>query len=396
MDMTEKPLLYFDCVGGASGDMTLGALIDMGVSAKELTEELAKLKVRGFQLRVSRASRSGIRGTRLRVDTPRDRGYRHLSDFSRIIDRSRLTATAKEKSMELFRRIFAAEARVHGARIDRVHLHELGSLDTLVDVVGTVLAMEILGYPDVECSAVNVGDGVVQTEHGIMPVPAPATAHLLKGVPVYSDGSGFERTTPTGALLVSGFARRFGPWPVMTLEKIGYGIGGKDPKEGRPNLLRVAMGKRLDRQSEVILAVEATIDDMSPELIGHVTECLFDGGALDVFVTPVQMKKNRPGVNLTVMSELGRRRDLMDILFAETTTLGIRFHEVQREVLQRKVVKVSTRFGKVSIKLGLSGDEVLNAAPEYEDCRRLSKSKRVPVKEIQQAAMIAYHKGGKK
>jgi uncharacterized protein (TIGR00299 family) protein len=393
--MTVKPLLYFDCVGGVSGDMTLGALIDLGVSHKKLTEELAKLKVRDFQLKVSKAARSGIRGTRLRVDAPRDRGYRHLSDFMRIIERSRLSTAAKEKSLELFQRIFAAEAQVHGARIEKVHLHELGSLDTLVDVVGAVLAMEILGYPDVECSAVNVGDGVVATEHGIMPVPAPATAHLLKGVPVYSDGSGFERTTPTGALLVSGFAHRFGPWPVMTLDKIGYGVGSKDPKEGRPNLLRVALGRRLDRLSEVVLVIEATIDDMSPELIGHVTERLFESGALDVFVTPVQMKKNRPGVNLTVMSEVGRRRDLIDILFSETTTLGIRFHEVQREILRRKVIKVATRFGKVTIKLGLSGDKVLNVAPEYEDCRRLSRSKRVAVKEIQHAAMAAYQKGGK-
>jgi uncharacterized protein (TIGR00299 family) protein len=393
--MEEKPLLYFDCVGGISGDMTLGALIDMGLSLKALTAELDKLKVRGYQLKTSRASRSGIRGTRLRVETPRDKGYRHFADFTRIIERSRLSLEAKEKSLELIRRIFAAEARVHGTRVEKVHLHELGSLDTLVDVVGTVAAMELLGNPDVECSPVNVGSGVVRTEHGIMPVPAPATVLLLKGASVFSDGSDIERTTPTGALLATGFAGRFGPWPAMTLDKVGYGIGEKDPKEGHPNLLRVVLGSRFGGAAEVVLVVETTIDDMSPELVGHVMEKLFDAGALDVFLTPVQMKKNRPGVNLTVTTEPRKRQALVDILFRETTTLGLRVHEVQREVLQRKIVQVDTRFGKVSMKLGLSGEKVLNVAPEFEDCRRIASNKRASLKEVQQAALAAFHKGRK-
>jgi uncharacterized protein (TIGR00299 family) protein len=391
--MDQKPILYFDCVGGVSGDMTLGALLDLGVSLEDLTRELKKLKIRGFRLNVSKASRSGVRGTRLVVETPGDRGHRHLSEFADLIENSRLSLETKTKSLELFRRIFAAEAKVHGKSIHKIHLHELGSLDTLVDVVGTVVAMEILGHPDVECSPVNLGGGIVNTEHGVMPVPAPATARLLGGVPVYSDGSEFERTTPTGALLVTGFASRFGPWPNMTLEKVGYGLGNKDPKEGRPNFLRLALGRRKGRPAETVLVMETTVDDMTPEVAGHVQERLLAAGALDVFITPVQMKKNRPGMNLTVIAEHRRRSELGEIVFEETTTLGVRVQEVERQVLERKIVKVETRFGRVSVKLGLSGDRVLNVAPEFEDCRRIASAKRVSLKQVQHAAIAAYQGG---
>ncbi len=387
-----KRLLYFDCGGGASGDMTLGAMVDLGLSVQSLTRELGKLKVRGFKLKASRASRSGIRGTRLRVETPDDRGCRHFSEFTRLIESSRLSETVKARSLELIRRVFAAEARVHGKRVETVHLHELGSLDTLVDVVGTIVGLELLGVSDVEASPVNVGGGQVRTEHGLMPVPAPATTLLLKGVPIFSDGSQFERTTPTGALLVSGLARRFGPWPTMSIEKVGYGIGSKDPKEGMPNLLRLVLGRRQGGASEPVLVLETTVDDMSPELAGYVLDRLLEAGALDVFLTPVQMKKNRPGVNLTVITEPLRRQQLVEIVFAETTTLGLRCHEVQRECLARQWVKVSTRFGKVSVKLGLSDGKVLNAAPEFEDCRRIASAKKVSLKEVQQAALAAFHK----
>jgi uncharacterized protein (TIGR00299 family) protein len=390
--MDEK-LIYFDCAGGVSGDMTLGALLDLGVSLESLKKELGKLGARGYRLKASKATRSGIRGTRLRVETPDDRGYRHYSDFSRIIEKSRLSSSIKEQSLDFIRRIFSAEAKVHGKRVESVHLHELGSLDTLVDVVGTLVALDLLGNPVVECSPVNIGGGMVETEHGLMPVPAPATALLLKGVPLFTDGSEFERTTPTGALLVTGLARRFGPWPSMTLQKLGYGVGSKDPKEGAPNLLRVALGKRLGRACPTVLVMEATVDDMSPEIAGHLSESLLEAGALDVFVTPVQMKKNRPGVNVTVLAGPDKRASLTEIFFRESTTLGVRFHEVEREVLERKHIHVSTRYGKVSVKLGLADGEVVNVAPEFEDCRRIASSKRVAVKEVQQAAMAAFFKG---
>jgi uncharacterized protein (TIGR00299 family) protein len=376
--------------------MTLGALVDLGLSVKALTRELGKLRVRGFELRSSRASRSGIRGTRLRVEAPADRGYRHFSDFSDIIGGSRLSDSVKARSLELIRRIFSAEARVHGKRIDTVHLHELGSLDTLIDVVGTVVGLELLGVGEVEASPINVGGGTVRTEHGLMPVPAPATALLLKGAPVFSDGSEFERTTPTGACLVTGLARRFGAWPSMTINKVGHGIGSKDPKKGMPNLLRLVMGTRGERISRDVLVLETTIDDMSPELAGYVLDRLLKAGALDVFLTPVQMKKNRPGVNLTVIADPRRRQEMVEILFAETTTLGLRCTSAQREVLERRSVKVATRFGDVSVKLGLSGGNALNAAPEFEDCRRIAAAKGIPLKEVQQAALAAFRQMGRR
>jgi uncharacterized protein (TIGR00299 family) protein len=387
-----KRLLYFDCSGGASGDMTLGAMVDLGLPLKNLTRELGKLKVRGFRLKRSRASRSGIRGVRLEVVTPNDRGYRHFSDFAGLIEGSRLSDSAKERSLALIRRIFAAEARVHGKRMETVHLHELGSLDTLIDIVGTVVGLELLGISDVQASPVNVGGGTVQTEHGLMPVPAPATTLLLEGAPVFSDGSQFERTTPTGACLVTGLASRFGPWPPMSIEKVGYGIGGKDPKEGMPNLLRLILGAPLAGAHQNVLVMETTVDDMSPELAGYVLDRLLEAGALDVFLTPVQMKKNRPGVNVTVVAEPSRRPELTEILFAETTTLGLRCHEVERSCLERKSVKVRTRYGRVSVKLGLSEGKVVNAAPEFEECRRIATSKKVSLKEVQQAALTAFRK----
>jgi len=370
--------------------MTLGALVDLGLPAKELTAALKKLRVGRFQLKAGKASRQGIRGTDVRVQTPGDPGHRHFAEFARIIEASRLSTDVKERSLELIRRIYAAEARVHGKSVDKIHLHELGSLDTLIDVVGTLSGLELLGVSVVESSPINVGGGEIEMEHGRMAAPAPATALLLKGVPVFSDGSSFERTTPTGALLVTGLARRYGAWPAMTVKQVGYGLGSKDPQEGRPNALRLVLGEIRSGGHQTVLVMEATLDDMSPELAGYLLERLLAAGALDVFLTPVQMKKSRPGVNVTVLAPLRLRQDMTEILFAESTTLGLRYSEVEREVLERKLVRVSTRFGKVTVKLGLRDGRVLNAAPEFEDCRRLASRKSVSLKEVQQAALAAW------
>ncbi|MFQ5792958.1 MAG: nickel pincer cofactor biosynthesis protein LarC [Acidobacteriota bacterium] len=383
-------LLYLDCTAGVSGDMTLGALLDLGVSFQALSSELDKLRVRGVRLKKSRASRSGIRGTRLVVEAPGDAGHRRFPQFRRLIESSRLSPPIKERSLELIRRIYAAEARVHGKRIDKIHLHELGSLDTLVDIVGTLAGLELLGVSRVESSPVNLGGGAVQTEHGLMSVPAPATVLLLKGAPVFSDGSGFERTTPTGALLVSAVTSRFGPWPLMIVERVGYGLGSKDPGEGLPNALRLVLGKRAGLPGTPVLVMETTVDDMSPELAGYLLERLLDAGALDAFVTPVQMKKNRPGVNLTVIAEPFRRQVLAEILFAESTTLGLRWYESERQTLERKLVPVRTRFGRVSVKLGLRDGKVMNIAPEFEECRRIAQARGVSLKAVLQAALAAY------
>ena len=377
--------------------MTLGALVDLGLPLKTLTAELRKLRIGRFQLKASKATRQGIRGTHIQVLTPGDKGHRHFSEFSEIIESSRLSSELKERGLELVRRIYAAEARVHGKRIDKIHLHELGSLDTLIDVVGTLIGLELLDIKFVESSPINVGGGELVIEHGRMSVPAPATALLLRDAPVFADDSTFERTTPTGALLVTSLAGRFGPWPAMTVKQIGYGLGTKDPRDGRPNALRIVLGEteRKVGSLQTVLVMEATIDDMSPELAGYLLERLLEAGALDVFFTPATMKKSRPGVNVTVIAATNLREEMAGILFSESTTLGLRCHEVERQVLDRKVVQVSTRFGKVAVKLGLSGGRVLNVAPEFEDCRRIAARKRVSLKEVQHAALAAWRQTGK-
>jgi uncharacterized protein (TIGR00299 family) protein len=324
----------------------------------------------------------------VRVVTPGDRGYRHWSDFERILRSSRLSGRVKSISLALVRRLFEAEAEVHGETAESVHLHELGSLDTLVDVVGAVSGLELLGVSEVVSSEVNVGGGFVETEHGRMTVPAPATALLLKGAPVFSDGDEHERTTPTGALLVRGLATRFGAFPSMTLRKVGYGLGTRDPEHGRPNALRLVLGEAQRGGSETVLVLEATIDDMTPEQMGYLQEKLLEL-SLDVFLTPVIMKKNRPGVNVTVLARPQARERVSETLFTEGTTLGVRYHEVRRQALERRFVSVSTGYGKVRVKEGILAGKVVNRAPELEDCRRLAVRRNVPLKEVQRAALRA-------
>jgi hypothetical protein len=389
--MREK-VLFIDCASGVSGDMLLGALVDLGVPLAALKRELSKLSVGGFRLTRSRGARGGVSGIHIRVATPGDRGYRHWSDFERILRRSRLSAEMKSRSLALVRRLFEAEAEVHGETAESVHLHELGSLDTLVDVVGAVAGLDHLGVSEVVSSEVNVGGGFVETEHGRMTVPAPATALLLKGAPVFSDGEDFERTTPTGALLVTGLSTRFGAFPGMTLRKIGYGLGTKDPEHGRPNALRLVLGEREQGGSEAVLILEATIDDMTPEQMGYLQERLLEV-ALDAFLTPVIMKKNRPGVNVTVIARPEGRERVSEVLFTEGTTLGVRYHEVRREALERRFVSAVTRYGKVRVKEGILAGKVVNRAPELEDCRKLATRKKVPLKEVQQAALESIGRG---
>ncbi|MGH9335948.1 MAG: nickel pincer cofactor biosynthesis protein LarC, partial [Vicinamibacteria bacterium] len=382
-------LLYIDCTSGVSGDMLLGALVDLGVPLAGLKRELEKLGVSRFRLTRSRGMRGGIGGTAIRVETPNDRGYRHWSDFEKFLHRSRLSSDVKSRSLALLRRLFEAEAEVHGETAESVHLHELGSLDTIVDVVGAVAGLSLLGPSEVVCSPLNVGGGFVETEHGRMTVPAPATALLLRGAPVFSDGDDFERTTPTGALLATGLATRFGAFPAMTLQRIGYGLGVKDPDSGRVNALRLVLGAREGSESEVVLVIEATIDDMTPQQTGYLLDKLLEAAVLDAFVAPVSMKKNRPGVNVTVLVRPEGREAVTGILFSEGTTLGIRYHEVRRDVLERRLVSVSTRYGPVRVKEGILRGKVVNRAPEFEDCRKLAEKNKVPLKHVQQAALEA-------
>jgi hypothetical protein len=398
-------ILYLDCFSGAAGDMILGALIDAGLPLEELRGALGSLAVDRDALWTERVVRAGISATRFRVrgedgdhhhaDHDHHHSHRTLADINCLINRSSLSPAAKERSRELFTRLGEAEAAIHGITLDQVHLHEVGSLDSVIDIVGAVYALETLGADRVVSSPVNVGSGTVKSAHGTYPVPAPATARLLEGRPIYSSGPATELTTPTGALLVSAYAESYGPVPAMKVRKIGYGAGSKDFK-GTPNVLRVVIGEADSAApSHSVVVIEAEIDDMNPQIFGVVMERLLGAGALDVFYTPIQMKKNRPGTLLTIIAAPDARARLTGIVFRETTTIGVRYREMVRECLDRETVAVETPYGAVTIKVARRNGEVLNASPEFDDCARLAAERGVPVKDVQAAATKAYLEHGR-
>jgi hypothetical protein len=380
-------VLYLDLTSGVSGDMLLGALVDVGVPSEVLSETVRALRS-PVLVSFEESSRGGLRGIKVHVEAPDDRGHRHLRDFLAVLDRSDLPDRVRERAARLLRRIFEAEAQVHGMTAESVHLHELGSLDTLVDIVGAVAGVAHLAPDQVVGSAVNLGSGSVEAEHGTLEIPAPATGLLLRGVPTFSDGSGFERTTPTGAVL-TGLADSLGGWPAMTPDRIGYGLGSADPQEGRPNALRAVLGTVRSGSGSVVAVIEATLDDLQPEVAPHLLDRLLAAGARDAFYTPVQMKKGRPGLVLTALADPPRREAVVSVLFSESTTLGVRITEAERDVLERRVVPVDTPWGPVGLKIGLRSGAVVNRAPEFEDCRRVAEAAGVPLKEVYRLALGA-------
>ena len=380
-------ILYLDLSSGVSGDMLLGALVDVGVPREVLSSTVAALRC-PVSVSFHESSRGGLRGIKAHVEAAADRGHRHLKDFLNVLERSGLPEEVSERAADLLRRIFEAEGQIHGMSAESVHLHELGSLDTLVDIVGAVAGVAYLAPDAVVGSPVNVGSGSVEAEHGTLEIPAPATALLLRGIPTFADGSGFERTTPTGAVL-TGLADSFGGWPAIAPERIGYGLGSADPKEGRPNALRAVLGSAPDSSGSAVVVVEATLDDLPPEIAPHLLDRLLAAGARDAFFTPVQMKKGRPGLTLTALADPGRREAVVATLFRESTTLGVRIREVERETLERRTLRVETPWGPVGVKVGLRNGRVINRAPEFEDCRRLADSSGVPLKEIHREALGA-------
>ena len=413
-------VIYLDCFSGAAGDMLLAALIDAGLPVDALKQALGSLGV-DHEFEVTRVVRAGIGATHFKVrDTHHhhhDHGHHHghdpshgqhdhhhdhhhthghhtLAEISALIERSALSARGKARAIELFGRIGEAEAAIHETTLDKVHLHEVGALDSIIDIVGAVFALEWFGADDIVSSPLNVGSGTVQIAHGTFPVPAPATLRLLKGVPVYSSGLSSELVTPTGALLVSAYARSYGPMPPMSVERVGYAAGTKD-FEGVPNVLRVVVGDRTASQAEAptsggIVEVVCEIDDMNPQLFGPVTDQLLNAGALDVFLTAVQMKKGRPGTLLTVLVPEAGRTAITEILFRETTTIGVRFHRVERETLDRRWQNVSVDGGIIRIKVADRNGVVFNAAPEFDDCVRVATATGQPVKAVQAAALRAW------
>ena len=317
--------------------------------------------------------------------------HRSLPEIRSLIDKTALSLAGRERAKAMFQRLAEAEARIHQMPVEQVHLHEVGELDSIIDIVGAVFAMEWADADRVVCSPLNVGSGVVQSAHGLFPVPAPATLALLGDAPVYGGTVPKEMVTPTGALIATTYAHAFGPLPAMSIERIGYGAGGRD-NPGTPNVLRVVIGRAADASSlaERVAVIECEIDDMNPQLFGTAMERLYAAGALDVFYVPVQMKKNRPGTLLTVIAPPQLRAALSDVIFRETTTIGLRHSEVEREVLRREIVAVETSLGPVRFKLAWRDGRVVNAVPEFEDCAALSRTHHMSVKDVQATALQAY------
>jgi hypothetical protein len=375
--------LYFDCFAGISGDMTLAALIDLGVPQRHITAELRKLKLTGYSVCVSRAMKMGISGKKIavRVQTREHHRHRSYRDIETLIRKSSLKSGVKERSLDIFLRIAKAEAKVHSTSIDDIHFHEVGALDSLVDIVGSVIGIDYLGAEVFQAPALPLGHGFVKCQHGILPLPAPATVLLLKGVPVCDAGVAGELVTPTGAAIITSYVRQFGGMPAMTVAATGYGAGTMDLPD-RPNMLRLMLGETQDAAgADWVWVLETNIDDMNPEHAGYVMERLFAAGALDVMLTPVYMKKNRPGVLLTVICADQARSQLTRVLFQETTTAGIRSGRMQRTVLQRRQGSIQTRFGRMKVKI-FTGEAGEYAMPEFEECRRAAQKHGVPLKTV--------------
>jgi uncharacterized protein (TIGR00299 family) protein len=384
-------LVYFDAASGASGDMVLGAVVDLGLPLEELRDELAKLPLSGYRLEAARVQRSGLAATKVDVHGEEAApAHRHLKDILGLIDRSRLDPPIQERASALFRRLADAEAAVHGTSAEKVHFHEVGALDSIVDIVGGVIALGWLGAARFASSPLNVGSGTVTMDHGTFPVPAPATARLLTGVPVYGQEGQGELLTPTGALLVTAHATEYGPLPPVAIESVGHGAGTRDAP-GRPNVLRLIVGEEaVVSGEERVLVLETEIDDASPQLLGPLVEQLLAAGALDAYFTPVQMKKGRPGVLVTVLAPPGCREAVEETLFRETTTLGVRRTEWTRSVLEREIATVDTAFGPIRVKIGRRGGTVYNVWPEFDDCQRVAGEKKVAVKRVLAEALAAW------
>jgi pyridinium-3,5-bisthiocarboxylic acid mononucleotide nickel chelatase len=382
--------LYFDCFAGASGDMTLGALVGAGADARSLVEQLALLDVSDYEVSFERVERSGISATRAYVRTGPEHRHRHLTDIHRIIYASRLKDSVKERAARIFTRLAEAEAIVHNLPVERIHFHEVGALDAIVDVVGACVGFELLAVERFIASALHVGSGTVEMAHGRYPVPPPAVAELLRGAPVYATDIKGELVTPTGAAIISTVCSEYGALPRMRIEATGYGAGARE-YERFPNVLRILIGETEEMAGvEKLLIVETNIDDASPQIIGHLMERAFAIGALDCYFTPVQMKKNRPGVLVSILCLPREREAMFGLLFAETTTLGARCYEVERRALEREVVPVETEYGTIDVKVARMNGRVTGATPEYEQCRAAAQKADVPLRVVEEAARLAF------
>ena len=383
---------YLDCASGISGDMTLGALVDAGVELAALDGAIRSLGLPGCRLVAQETEKLGFRATQVRVEYEPEHVHRHLGGILAMIDQSSLSEAQKSLAGRIFTRLAEAEAKVHGTSVEKVHFHEVGAADSIADIVGAAVGWDLLGVDRIVASPIPTGTGKVKIAHGLCSIPAPATAELLRGIPLAESSVPFELTTPTGAAIVATLVDSFGPVPAMTVDRIGYGAGCRDLDE-QPNLLRLLVGQSGDSQDvqdRPIWVLETNLDDISGEMIGYCTSRLWDAGALDVFTTAIGMKKNRPGVKLSVLCEAAEVEPIETVLFTETTTLGVRRWPVQRHVLARQALVVRTAWGPIEGKVGWLADGEPRFAAEFESCRRIAAEHSIPLRQVYEAAQKAF------
>jgi uncharacterized protein (TIGR00299 family) protein len=397
--------LFFDCFAGASGNMILGALVALGVEREKLVEQIHLLDVSDFEIEFSDVDRSGISAVHAFVKVPQEHAHRHLHTIEKIINDSRLSEKIKQRAIAIFTKLATAEAKIHGIDVQKVHFHEVGAMDAIIDVVGACIGFEMLGIERFACSKIHVGSGFAQMAHGKFPIPPPAVAELLQNAPIYSTEIEGELITPTGAAIISTVCDEFGQIPEMRVEKSAYGAGTREYK-GFPNVLRLILGEEEKRRRgekekisslngafdsneqrttnhEQLVLIETNIDDLSPQILGFVMERAFEIGALDCWFTSIQMKKNRPATMISILCEQAKREDLTGLLYTETTTLGVRIREVERDCLPREIVKIETEFGEIDVKIARYGGKIVNAKPEYEQIREIAVKFNISFQEIE-------------
>ena len=392
-------IAYFDCFSGISGDMTVGALLDAGLKIETLEKELKILGLTGYQLEVNKVVKKGISATKFKVKIKEEGVERRFKDILIILEKSKLDEEIKNETKKIFFNIAQAESKIHHKDIDKIHFHEIGGLDSIIDITSAVIGIKTLGIEEIHSSALPVGRGFVECAHGVIPVPAPATLELLKNIPTYGGGIESEMITPTGAAIIGTLAKSFGERPLMKIERIGYGAGEKE--FSIPNLLRVSIGEKILKDenlkdgyvSDEAVLIETNIDDMNPEFYDYIMDQLFSQGALDVFLTPIQMKKNRPAHMLSIIVYEQDLKEILEVLFSESTTLGVRIREIKRLRLAQQNFIAETKYGKIRVKVGIFKGEIKNIAPEYEDCKKMAKQHQVPLKEVyEEARKVTYIK----
>lgn len=383
-------IAYLDCASGISGDMTLGALVDAGIDLAQLNAGIQTLGLPGVRLVAQRVKKKGFGATQVTVEHQPEHKHRHLHHITAMIDGSALTQPQKDLAHRIFRRLAEAEAKVHNSTIEKVHFHEVGAVDSIADIVGAAIGWDLLGADQVYCSAVPTGSGFVEIAHGRCSIPAPATAELLQGIPLAESRVQSELTTPTGAAILATIVDRFGPLPAMTIERIGYGAGQRDLEE-QANLVRLLVGQASDAPGdERLWMVETNLDDMTGEMVGHAIGQLWQAGALDVYTTAIQMKKNRPGVILSALCAADALAAVETAMFRETSTLGVRRYAVERKKLRREIRSVETPWGTINGMLAWLDADTARFSPEFEDCRRVAEQHGVPLKNVFEAAQAAH------